>query len=210
MLEAFRTLRRAARLFWGDLSLFFLLNLLTTLSLFLVVPFPPAIAGLCYVARRAAEGRFVRFGDWVEGLRRYFWKAWGVALINLLVVALTVYNIGFYGPGGNFPWSGPAWVPAAIQGTLVAFLAFWAGWQMFLFPLMVEEEQPRLLGLMGRSLLIMVRHPVFSVTVLLLIALLTVVSTVAFGVGFFVTPGAVAALTVVAARHLTGKDVAAP
>jgi hypothetical protein len=38
------------------------------------------------------------------------------------------------------------------------------------------------------------------------IGLLVVVSTVAFGVGFFVTPGAVALLAVVATRQLLGRE----
>jgi uncharacterized membrane protein YesL len=204
--DAFRTIRRAGRLFMGDLYLFFLVNLLTTLSLFLVIPFPPALAGLCLVARRATEGKFVRVRDWWEGVTRYFWRAWAVGLINLAFLGLTIYNIGFYGPAGRFPISQPAWLSPALQGALAAMLAFWLVWQLYVFPLMVEEERPRILRLMGRALLLLVGHPVYSVTLFVVIVLLVVVSTVAFGVGFFVTPGAVALLGVVATRHLLGRE----
>ena len=206
MTEAFRTIRRAGRLFSGDLYLFFLVNLLTTLSVFLVIPFPPALAGLCLVGRRAAEGKFVRVRDWWEGVTRYFWRAWAVGLINLAFLGLTIYNISFYGPAGRFPISDPPWLPAALQGALAALLAFWLAWQLYVFPLMVEEERPRILRLMGRALLLLVGHPFYTLTLLVVIAVLVVVSTIAFGVGFFVTPGAVALLLVVATRHLLGRE----
>ncbi|MGD1993537.1 MAG: hypothetical protein PVI59_10110 [Anaerolineae bacterium] len=206
MAEALRTIRRAGRLFLGDLYLFFLVNLLTALSFFLVIPFPPALAGLCLVARRAAEGKFVRVRDWWEGLTRYFWRAWALALINLAFLGLTIYNIRFYGPAGRFPVSEPAWLPAALQGALAALLAFWLAWQLYVLPLMVEEEHPRVLRLLGQALLLLVGHPFYSVTLLVVIALLLVISTIAFGVGFFVTPAAVALLVVVATRQLLGRE----
>jgi uncharacterized membrane protein YesL len=206
MTQAFRTIRRAGRLFLGDLYLFFLVNLLTTLCLFLVIPLPPALAGLCLVARRVSEGKFVRVRDWWEGFTRYFWRAWGVGLINLAFLGLTIYNISFYGPGGRFPISDPAWLSAALQGALAALLVFWLAWQLYVFPLMVEEERPRILKILGRALLLLVGQPFYSVTLLVVIGLLVVVSTVAFGVGFFVTPGAVALLAVVATRQLLGRE----
>ncbi len=206
MLEAFRTIRRAGRTFFEELYLLFVLNLLTALALFLIVPFPPAVAGLWAVARRIAEGRTVHVRDWWDGLRRYFWPAWGLALLNLVVFRLTLHNIRFYGPEGNFPLTEPPWLSAAFQGVLAAVLAFWAAWQLYVLPLMVEEERPRLLRVMWQSLLLLAEHPAYSLTIMLVIALLVGLSTVVFGLGFFVTPAAVAVLTVVATRQLLGRD----
>jgi hypothetical protein len=204
MTEAVRVIRRASRAFYEELYLLFFLNILTALTLFLLIPFPPALVGLWAVARRVAEGRIIRFGDWWAGVRRYFWPAWRLALLNLVIVGVTLYNIRFYGPGGTFTVS-PG-LSAALQGTLGAALAFWLACQLYVLPLMVQEERPAVSRLLLQSVSLLVENAVFSLTLLVLISVLVALSTVVYGLGFFVTPAAIAVLTMVAARHLQGMD----
>lgn len=204
MTEAFRVVRRAGRILYEELYLLFILNILTALSLFLIIPFPPAVAGLWAVARRVAQDRIVRFSHWLDGMRRYFWPAWRLALLNVVVVGLTLYNIRFYAPGGTFTVS-PG-LSAALQGALGAVLSFWLAAQLYVLPLMVEEERPAVARLLLQSVRLLVENAVFSLTLLVLIAALVALSTVVYGLGFFLAPAAIAVLSVVAARHLQGKD----
>ena len=97
MIEAVRIIRLAGRAFFDELYNLFVLSVLTTLTLVFIIPFPPAVVALWAVARRIAEGRIVGLRDWWEALKRYFLPAWGLALINIAVISLTVYNLGFYG-----------------------------------------------------------------------------------------------------------------
>ncbi|HEC34699.1 MAG TPA: hypothetical protein ENI37_08325, partial [Chloroflexi bacterium] len=60
MIEALRIIRLVGRAFFGELFLLFLLSILIALTAPLILPFPPAVAGLWVVARRIAEGRTVR------------------------------------------------------------------------------------------------------------------------------------------------------
>ncbi|MBN1177912.1 MAG: hypothetical protein JXD18_01790 [Anaerolineae bacterium] len=193
-------------MFFEDLYVLFLLNVLTTFSFFLIVPFPPALVGLWAVAQRSAEGHIVQVQDWWASLKRYFWPAWGWAALNGLACGLMLYNLRFYGPAGNFPLVEPRWLPGAFQGAIAAVYAFWVAGQLYVFPFLLEDERPHLLRALWRSFALVLEHPLYSLTVLLTIVVLLVLSTVAFGVGFFVVPAAVAVLTVVAARELLGKD----
>jgi uncharacterized membrane protein YesL len=206
MIKAFRTIRRAGRVFFEDLYSLFILSVLTTFAFFLIIPFPPALMALWATARRAAEGRIIRVGDWWAALKRRFWSAWGFALINLLALLLMIYNIRFYGPSGNFPISEPGWLSPAFQGTLAALLVFWLLGQIYVLPLMLEQDRPRVLRAIWRSFSLVVDNLVYSLILFLVIAVLLALSTVALGLGFFVAPAAIAVLTVVATRELLGKD----
>jgi len=208
MIEALRVVRRAGRALFEEAATLFLLNILVTLALFLVIPFPPALAGLWSVARRIAEGRIVRLHDGWDGFIRYFWPAWGLTLINLVVVALIAYNFWFYSPVGPLTLS-PS-LHAALQGVWVALLALWGAWQMYVFPLVLEQERPHLLRAMGQALRLLVEHPAYSLVFLVIIALLVVFSVLLQGLGVFFTPAVVALLTVFATRRLLGREDSEP
>ncbi|MGC9083777.1 MAG: DUF624 domain-containing protein [Anaerolineae bacterium] len=204
MAEALRVIRRAGRALFEEAATLFLLNILVTLALFIVVPFPPALAGLWSVARRIAEGRIVHLREGWDGFVRYFWPAWGLTLVNLAVVALIAYNFWFYSPAGPFALSSS--LHAALQGVWVALLALWGAWQMYVFPIVLEQERPHLLRAMGQALRLLVEHPAYSLVFLVVIALLAVFSVLLQGLGFFFTPAVVALLTVFATRHLLGRE----
>ena len=206
MIKAFRTIRRAGRLFFEELYLLFVFSVLATFAFFLVIPFPPALLALWTAAHRAAEGRIIRSEDWWASFKRYFWPAWRFALVNLLALSLMIYNIRFYGPAGNFPLSEPGWLSPAFQGTLAALLIFWLLGQIYVLPLILEQERPHVLRAIWRSFSLVVENLTYSLLLFFVITVFIVLSTIALGLGFFVAPAAIAVLTVVATRELLGKD----
>lgn len=210
MIEALRIIRLVGRAFFGELFLLFLLSILIALTAPLILPFPPAVAGLWVVARRIAEGRTVRVRDWWEGFLRYFFPAWGLAFINLVVVGLTTYNLHFYSLEGGLPFQAPAWLRGALQGFWVAALLIWAGWQLYTLPVLVEQERPHLLQALRRALSLVVAHPACTVSLLLAVVVLSGASLLALGLGLFVAPGMLAVLTVFITRCLIGKEIVEP
>lgn len=199
MIPAFHVIRAVGRAFFEEMFILVLLSILSMLTLPLVVPFPPALAGLCVIAQRIAEGRTVSVRHWWEGLRHYFLPAWGLALINLAVYGLMLYYLRFY---GALPFDIPNWLRAGLQGFWVAALAFWSAWQIYVFPLVLEQKRPHLLRAFRQALVLLVEHPLYTVVFLVLIILLLIISTLVVGLVFFVTPGVVALLIVFATRRL--------
>jgi len=84
MKHVFRVFWEALREFWDELFLLMLMNVVTVLLVIPVVTFPPALAGLWGAANLVAKGRAIHWSDYFEGFRRYLWKAWGLALLNIL------------------------------------------------------------------------------------------------------------------------------
>lgn len=207
MIEAVRVIRRAGRAFLGELYVLFVLSILTVLCLPLLVPFPPALAGLWSVARRIAEGRVVRVQDGWEGFKRYFFPAWGLALVNIAAYSLMFYNMVFY---ANLPFPVPDWMPPALQAFWTAALIVWSGWQLFALAVLVEQERPHVLQALGQALALMGKDAVFTLTLLTVESLLIALGMAVLGLGIFVLPGALAILTVYAVRHLWGKETVEP
>ena len=62
---------------------------------------PAAMVGLWSAANRAADGLVVKWSDYFAGSRRYFWKAWSLTLVDIIVLAILASNIWFYAPNNN-------------------------------------------------------------------------------------------------------------
>jgi hypothetical protein len=97
--DVLRVFWEALKDFWDELFLLMLMNIVTVLLFVPVVTCPPALAGLWNVANLVAGGRAIHWRDYFEGFRRYFWKVWGLALLNILVTVIVLTNVRFYTPG---------------------------------------------------------------------------------------------------------------
>src|SRR5687767_5120936 len=168
MLLALRSLRTAATEFFFDLprmvllNLFWFLTALPTIALGFMtylLTFPegsgapvlhiwlvpvwvlalalagPGTAGIYYVTNRLANGELLEISRFWEGFRRYFWRGWGLALLDVGALALLVINVIFY-------WTLEG---AAIKLLSLIFgymLLIWFAIQGYLYPLLVEMDQP--------------------------------------------------------------------
>jgi len=116
-MRVFRIFWEALRDFWDELFLLALMNVVTALLAIPVVTFPPALAGLWNTANLVAQGKAIGWSDYFEGFRHYFWKAWGLALLNVLVTIIALTNIRFYTPG---------YAPFELSSALSLWMrAFW-------------------------------------------------------------------------------------
>ncbi|MCL4508887.1 MAG: YesL family protein [Chloroflexi bacterium] len=77
----------------------FLLSLL--FAFVLCIAAPPSVAALFYVARRYEDGENIAIRDFFTGFRQFFWRSWQLALVDVVVGALVIVNIWFYGTHGT-------------------------------------------------------------------------------------------------------------
>ena len=189
MKNVFRVFWEALQDFWDELFLLLLMNILTALLLFPVVTFPPALAGLWNAGNLAAKGISISWRDYFEGFRRYFFKAWGLALLNILVIATAIFNIRFYTPGiAPFDISDTA--STWIGGAFTAVALLWTMLQLYPMAVLLEQEDQRLRVALRNSAILFIGNPGFSIVLLVLLLLIAAIST------FFAAPWALITLAI--------------
>jgi hypothetical protein len=144
-------------------------------SLLLAIPLPIVSGALCFVANQIARGKFVGWGTFWTGLRRYWAKSLIVALINLVVLILLATNLQFYGAVLEGMWTNfalSAWLVVGIYWLLV---------QIFWFPMLLELEDEQILVALRNALAMVIITPGFTLslgTAILVLSVLGVVLTV--------------------------------
>jgi len=175
MKQVFRIFWEALKDFWDELFLLALMNIVTVLLVIPIVTFPPALAGLWNVANRVAEGRSIHWSDYFEGFRRYFWKAWGLALLNILVVVIVPINLRFYTPD-IAPFEISPLLSTWLRGLFIAITLLWTIIQMYPMALLLEQEDQRLRVALRNAAVLFIANPGFTIVLALLLLILAVVS----------------------------------
>ncbi|MGH2538054.1 MAG: DUF624 domain-containing protein [Candidatus Promineifilaceae bacterium] len=174
MSAARRVIRAALRDTAADLFTTAVVNLLWLLLNALVVAGPPATLALFYVGNRLAHGEVTDPRDFLAGLRRYFGLGWRWGAMNLLAIAFLLGDIALSGR----LFDGPTRL--LVQGFYAGVLLLWLCLQLYVLPLLFEQEAPRL-GLALRNGLVMLgRNPGFSLGLALLLALVLAAGTIFF------------------------------
>jgi hypothetical protein len=231
MRDVFRIFRQALKDFWDEIFLLTLMNIITMLPLFLlllmasclswllgvtdqtlvsvlavllvlpVAVFPPALAGLWNAANLVAQERAIHWSDYLEGFRRYFWKAWGLALFNISVLVIALANFWFYSPGIaplKISQETSMWIRTLILGMVVLWLIY----QMYPMAMLLEQEDPRLRLALRNSALLFLVNPGFTLVLALLLLVVSAISTVLQLPWFLFTLSLIAVVCNKAVRHL--------
>jgi uncharacterized membrane protein YesL len=166
----------------------------------------PATGALFYSTNKLVHGNGADWRTFVEGFRACFRFSWGWGLLNVIVVVLLVSNYLFYAQmqrgAGTLPW-----LPALV--IVITFL--WLMLQVYIFPLMLQQEKPSLRNALRNALIILIRRPFYTVAVTLVIVLIVVVSTLLLVPAWvFITASLCAyianASTLSAIEKITGKQ----
>lgn len=110
---------------------------------------------------------------------------WGVANVAFAVVNFS--NLLTYG-GGASPTT------LAYEVLWLAAGVVWLGMLLYTWPIYYEMETPSVLGATRNALLMVLRNPFFTLTLLVVILVLAVVSTVLIAAWLLLTFGLIAAL----------------
>lgn len=176
MKNAFRVFWEAIQDWWYDFALLMLMNIVTILLFFPIVTFPPALAGLWNVGNLSAQGRSISWADYFEGFRRYFLKAWGLALLNILVIVIVFTNVRFYTPE-IAPFEIGDTLSMWVRGFFLAMGFLWLIVQLYPMATLLEQEDQRLRVALRNSAVLFITNPGFSIVLALLLLLVTIVST---------------------------------
>jgi uncharacterized membrane protein YesL len=139
------------------------------LILISLIPAPPATAALYYVTSFIARQKRIEFNYFWQGLKTYFWRSWAVAGVLLVIGVILVVDVMFYLRSSNTLF--------AIIGFLgIWALALWLVIQIYLFPLMIHQEDKRLLSIFKNGSLLTLAYPFFALGILLAMVLFTAAS----------------------------------
>jgi uncharacterized membrane protein YesL len=145
------------------------LNLLWFFSSALIITAPPATAALYAFTRELGYRRRVAWTDYFSFMRRYFWIGWRWGLLNLMAVIVFATNIAFYGmldPPLNILGRG-GWTAAFI---------LWLIGQLYCFPILLEQERPAVRAALRNAFVLLLRHPVFTLNLVLVVLALCLAS----------------------------------
>lgn len=123
------TFRRAAVLWWQELTPLVLLNCLWVFAQLSLIAAPAASAALAFAARQLHTEGEVEFRAVWRVFRALFWRAWGWGALNLLVYTLLLGNLwlSLYQSQPLWILLRPAWGMMAL-GWFTINLFFWAFW----------------------------------------------------------------------------------
>lgn len=147
---------------------------------------PPAFAGLFYAARQYADGANIGPRDFIIGFRTHFWRAWQLALVDVIAGALVAANIWFY-----FTRTTPVLKLIALPWLYV--IIFWLMLQPYLFGLLVYQRDKRLLTTARNAALLAISNLGTTLGLLVLAGIFLLLSVV-LGLPFLALTGIVGAI----------------
>lgn len=152
---------------------------------------PAAWGALVYLSRQMQLTPTSNLSDFWQAFRENLWRGAGLALVNLIVIVINISNLLAYRDV-----SGPFIL--LLRGVWLLTLAIWLMLQFYAWPLFYEMNEPRLLGALRNAGVMLLRNPLFSLTLLAGICLIVTLSSVLFVAWFLLTGGVLAALATTA------------
>jgi uncharacterized membrane protein YesL len=143
---------------WYSWLILMLLNTLLVLCWITVILGPPASFGFYYAIHSLIESHSTNWREFLEGAKRYFFKAWLWALLNLAVFFLVRISLEYYSQ----------FIEGSIFFNLSLVIALlWLCLQFYTIPYMLEQEQKNVLLAFRNSLLTMLASPLFTLVLLI-------------------------------------------
>jgi uncharacterized membrane protein YesL len=157
-------------MFWLTSTLMLPTAIAIVLNIASLVLVPPATAAVYHVTSHIARKKRVEFGYFWQGFKAYFWHSWKVAGVLIVIGAILAVDVLFYlNNSGN-----TLFLVVGLIGLWI--LAFWLGIQVYLFPLMVVQEDKSLKLLLKNASLLTLSYPFFAFTICIVLLLVTALS----------------------------------
>ncbi len=123
---------------WEELFQLAIVNLVWLFSALTIIGLPVTTAGMYYVTNRVAHGKTFHFADFVDGIKLFWWRSLLWFLANVVFILLIIVNLQFYA-SFQATWS------VFVNGLWLAILVFWLAMQVYFWPLLIEQEHPKML-----------------------------------------------------------------
>lgn len=120
-----------------------------------IITAPPATAALYAITREIGYRRNMSWRDFFGYMGQYFFLGWRWGILNLAAVFIVLLNIWFY---DNLA------LPIALflRWLWIAIGIIWLIIQQYCFPLILEQEKPRVFLATRNALVLCLRHPLFT------------------------------------------------
>ena len=170
--SALRILGRSIADLYDELFLLVGVGVLWMVLCVPVITIVTASAGLYYVTYHLVRGEEVEFRLFWIGFRRYLLRSWQVLLPATVVTLVIVANIYFYTTQFN------GWFQGFMVSMSIWALVSWLGVQVYTFPLLIHQENVHALMIFRNAILITLRHPLLTLSLLVSLLLAVVIGGV--------------------------------
>ncbi len=150
-----RTLRAA----YDELFLCVYMSLLWWIGTILIIPAAPVMLGMNRVTNRVANYKRVDNSFFWQGARTDVRRGWVLYFISMLMPVAVTFNIFFYLNSASWlRFVGLMWL-----WVLMLIMLF----VQYVFPLFWQQDEPSLLLILRNALILALRHPIYTVLMLL-------------------------------------------
>ena len=150
-------------------------NVIWVLLCLPLITIPPAFAGLYYSTTKLAQKETASRKTFFEGFRKYFRASYYWFFSNVFVIGLLLFNIDLSIQNPQIEWlqlfSGSSWV----------VLTVWILLQVYTFPLLIKQDNPRLNLALRNSAILWFKNSIFSL-------ILFIVIVIIFGICLYIYP----------------------
>ena len=165
-----------------------------------LVTIPPAFAGLYYETSQLAHNESVTRQIFFKGFKKYFLARYKWFFFNVIVVGLLLINVDL---SIRFPQV--LWLQN-LRGVYWILLAFWMLLQIYTFPLLIQQEKPRLVRALRNSAILWFKHSIFSLLLSFAIIVWVVISLFLFPLWFVISASLIAYLANLGVVYLLSKE----
>ncbi len=153
-----------------------------------IITAPAAWAGLVNLSRQSYLNRTVTLDDFWAGFRMNVWRGMVMVVLNIVVIGLNLFNLGSYANATDF-------TTLTLRSMWWLTLVIWLVVQFYMWPLFYELKKPTLWGALRNAFVMAMLNPLFTIVLMVVVALLVAVSTFLFPVWAVLTGSALAALS---------------
>ena len=198
-MKFFRYLGRSFYKIYFDLIELIKINFLWVLLMLPIVTAPGAMAGLFYAINKLAKNESVNAHTFFEGFKKFFWVSWRLTLLNIAVFFMAYLNFVFYQDmqGSINKWP---------LGIVLGLIFIWTVLQIYILPLLIEQDSNQLLASVRDSIMLLLKHPGPTYMTAAVILLFALVSIWLFGVPLLIfLAGVCAYLITTTLMYVLGK-----
>ncbi len=164
---------QAIGLWWRELIVWTIFNLVWFVLQILIVTGPPATAAMFVIAQRVAAGEYVDFGDGVRALREMFFPAWKWGAITLLLLVVIGGNLLFYQSASGLQWD-------VLRIVWITIGLVWYTLSLFYWPFWLAQADRRVSVTLRNAALFIAHRPGVALVLVvssLIVALASVLVT---------------------------------
>lgn len=152
-----------------------------------IITAPAAWAGLVNLSRQSYLNRTATLDDFWAGFRMNIGRGAVMAVLNILVIGLNLFNLGSYQNTTDF-------TTLALRSVWWLTLVIWLVVQFYMWPLFYELKQPSLWGAIRNAFVMALLNPLYTLMLMMVVGVVVALSTFLFPAWVLLTGSALAAL----------------